>query len=237
MSQTDAHHNVNTDPDWRAAAQQLEAGLQAMGLQLAETAQSDLLFYASEMLRWNKAYNLTAITTPKAVVARHLLDSLSVLPWIGPGLTVDIGTGAGLPGIPLAIAKPEQKFILLDSNGKRMRFLAHILRSLKIKNVELVTARAEQWQPDPAMPADPAESGAITQLVTRAFAPIPRQLEWCSSLLTPGVTLLAMTGKDDPDQLRNWPAGYTLRHSHPLTVPETIGGTIGARHLLEIVRE
>lgn len=227
MSLTDEHHNVNTSTDWRAAAQRLNTGLQAMGITLPVSAQSDLLTYASEMLRWNKAYNLTAVTKLDAVVVRHLLDSLSILPWVKAGLTVDIGTGAGLPGIPLAIVKPEQTFILLDSNGKRMRFLAHILRVLKLKNVELVTARAEQWQPD----SSAAES--IVQVVTRAFAPVPRQLEWCSPLLSDGVTLLAMSGKDDPDQLRNWPAGYTLRHSHPLTVP----GTVGARHLLEIVRE
>ncbi len=227
MSLTDQHHNVNTNPVWRKAAQRLSTGLQAMDITLPDSAQPQLLTYANEMLRWNKAYNLTAITKPDAVVVRHLLDSLSILPWVQAGLTVDIGTGAGLPGIPLAIAKPEQMFILLDSNGKRMRFLAHILRVLKLKNVQLATARAEQWQPD----SDVSQS--LTQVVTRAFAPISRQLEWCSSLLTDGVTLLAMSGKDDPNQLRNWPAGYTLRHSHPLTVP----GTVGARHLLEIVRE
>lgn len=184
--------------------------------------QSQLLDYAAELLHWNKTYNLTAVTSLQAVVSRHLLDSLSILPWIRLGLTVDVGTGAGLPGIPLAVVRPDQAFVLLDSNGKRMRFLAHVVRLLKLENVELITARAEQWQPD----------AAPVQVVTRAFAPLPRQLEWCAGMLASGARLLAMTGRHDPAQLRNWPAGYTLRHSHELRVP----GTIGARHLLEITK-
>lgn len=207
---------------WQKAGLLLQAGLDTMNLSLPAIAQQQLLQYTSEMLRWNKAYNLTAVTAIDAVVSRHLLDSLSVLPWLVSGLTLDVGTGAGLPGIPLAIARPDQKFVLLDSNGKRMRFLAHIKRQLQLDNVELVTSRIEQWEPEEV----------LQQIVTRAFAPLEKQLEWCSELLQPGVCLLAMTGKLDTQQLRNWPVGYTLRDSHSLIVP----GTDAARHLLEIVR-
>ncbi len=222
--QQSAHDNVNGKPDQQLAAVQLLAGLRAMNLEseLDQAAQVLLLRYAVELLHWNKAYNLTAVTDLQAVVSRHLLDSLSILPWLKPGLTVDVGTGAGLPGIPLAIARPGQQFVLLDSNGKRMRFLAHILRLLALTNVELVTARAEQW----------TTRQPLAQLVTRAFAPLPRQLQWCGSLLHTDTVLLAMIGKNDPAQLRNWPAGYTLRDSHTLAVP----GNAGARHLLEIIK-
>jgi len=217
-----SHDNPLETEVWQKAGLILQAGLQVMDLSLPMVAEQKLLKYTSEMLRWNKAYNLTAVTAIDAVVSRHLLDSLSVLPWLAPGLTLDAGTGAGLPGIPLAIARPDQPFVLLDSNGKRMRFLAHIKRQLQLDNVELVTSRIEQWKP--------AES--LQQIVTRAFAPLEKQLELCAGLLQPGVCLLAMTGKLDTQRLRNWPVGYTLRDSHSLIVP----GTDAARHLLAIVR-
>jgi len=218
------HNSAKNIANQQRAATQLQSGLTQMGLEseLRPSAQALLLQYANELLRWNKAYNLTAVIDLESVVARHLLDSLSILPWLQSGLTLDVGTGAGLPGIPLAIARPTQSFVLLDSNDKRMRFLRHIVRLLSLSNVDLVTARAEQWHTDES----------LQQVVTRAFAPLPRQLEWCGSLLQQGAVLLAMTGKNDPEQLRNWPAGYTLRDSHALTIP----GTIGARHLLEIIK-
>ena len=125
-----SHDNPLQQPVWQRAATQLRSGLSEMSIQLGEGALEPLLRYAHEMIRWNKAYNLTAVSAVDQVVSRHLLDSLSILPWLKPGLTLDVGTGAGLPGIPLAIARPEQDFVLLDSNGKRMRFLAHIKRSL-----------------------------------------------------------------------------------------------------------
>ncbi len=224
MVRQSAHNNVNDDSVPAAVRQLLHEGVVEMNLEakIDQQVQAALLRYASELLRWNKAYNLTAVTDLQAVVTRHLLDSLSVLPFLKPGLTVDVGTGAGLPGIPLALALPEQPFVLLDSNGKRMRFLAHIQRILSISNIELITARAEQW----------STRQQIVQVVTRAFAPISRQLEWCAELIQQDTVLLAMTGKNEPAQLRNWPAGYTLRHSQALAVP----GTQAARHLLEIIR-
>ncbi len=222
MTRFTEHHNLKLPPDWRAAASLLTAGLDDLQLVLPADAVQQLLYYGAEMLRWNKAYNLTAVSSVDEVIKRHLLDSLSILPWLRPGLTLDVGTGAGLPGIPLALALPEQPFVLLDSNGKRMRFLAHIQRQLQLTRVELVTARVEQWQP-PEL---------VVQVVTRAFAPLDRQLQWCAAVLEGGARLLAMTGKNHAEQLRNWDAEYTLRGAHKLAVP----GASGERHLLEIVR-
>lgn len=167
------------------------AGLGALGIELDAAARRKLLDFLELLARWNRAYNLTAVNRPEAMVARHLLDSLVILPWVRGPVVLDAGTGAGLPGVPLAIARPELTFRLVDSNGKRIRFLRHATRSLKLDNIRPEQSRVENMKPDPA-PDD---------IVARALAPLPKMVCWLSVQLNAGARLLAMKGRVDNGEL------------------------------------
>jgi len=131
----------------------LQDGVHALGLALAPAAQEKLIAYIELLAKWNQAYNLTAVRDPEQMIARHLLDSLAILPWVRGPRVLDIGSGAGLPGIPLALARPELQFVLLDSNAKKTRFITQALAELGLENVEVVHSRVEKYQP--AVPFDP----------------------------------------------------------------------------------
>lgn len=126
--------------------QLLQMGLEQMGLAVSAEAQEKLLVYLSLLQKWNKTYNLTAITDMEKMISYHLLDSLSVAPYLSGESVVDVGSGAGLPGIPLAIYFPEKKFTLIDSVGKKTRFISHAARELELSNVQVVNGRAEEYQ-------------------------------------------------------------------------------------------
>ena len=158
----------------------LADGAQALGIELSSVQQQQLLDYVGLLNKWNKAYNLTAVREPAEMVVRHLLDSLSVLPHVQATEIVDVGTGAGIPGIPLAIALPALKVTLLDSNGKKTRFAKQAALELGLANVEVVQARAEQYR------------NATPQVISRAFASLPDMLEVAGPLLAPGGRMLAM---------------------------------------------
>jgi 16S rRNA (guanine527-N7)-methyltransferase len=162
----------------------LLAGLVALRLDPALAA--PLLKYLGELVLWNKTYNLTSVRAPVEMVTRHLLDSLSVLPHVA-GRTVDVGSGAGLPGIPLALANPALHVTLLDSGGKKARFLRHAQRTLPIANVEVVEARAEAFTP-------PARFDTV---VTRAFGSLREFLEQSAALGADRGRGVAMEGKLD----------------------------------------
>jgi 16S rRNA (guanine527-N7)-methyltransferase len=168
----------------------LDAGLADLGLSLDPARRDRLLDYLALLSRWNRAYNLTAVDEPFAMVDRHLLDSLSILPWVDGREIVDAGTGAGLPGAVLAIACPDKHFVLVDSNGKKVRFLRQVRRELGLDNIAPVHARLEAFQPD--TPPD--------QVVARALAPLPRLVEQVGHLLAAGATLLAMKGRLEDDE-------------------------------------
>lgn len=175
--------------EWDA---QLSAGLEALGAPLSQDQRALLLAYLGLLVKWNRAYNLTAVRDPRQMVARHLLDSLAVLPHVEGGRIADIGAGAGLPGIPLAIALPQRQFVLLDSNGKKTRFLNQVRLDLALDNVLVVQSRAEAYRP--ASPFD--------TLVSRAFAPLVDYWRWCRHLVAPGGVMLAMKGPEPVDELR-----------------------------------
>jgi len=141
-----------------ALIRQLQQDATALGLNLSETEQQKLLVLLQQLLKWNKAYNLTAITEPGQALTLHIIDSLSVLPWIGDGPVLDIGTGAGFPGLPLAIMKPHTRFVLLDSNGKKIRFIRQICHQLQLDNVEARHQRIEDHR------------ATYPQVISRAFA-------------------------------------------------------------------
>lgn len=183
----------------------LEAGLQQMGL--AAAAVEPLLAYLAELQKWNAAYNLTAIRDPAEMAVKHLLDSLTLLPWMR-GRVLDVGAGAGLPGIPLAILRPEIAVTVLDSNGKKARFMRHAVRTLGLANVEVAEARAEAWQ-----------APAYDVIVSRAFAALADFFTATEHLLARGGQWVAMKGKLDPQELAAVPARFVIRESQRLRVP------------------
>jgi 16S rRNA (guanine527-N7)-methyltransferase len=186
-------------------------------LQLEASLAASLLAYLDELQKWNAAYNLTAVREPREMVTRHLLDSLVLCPYVKSPL-LDVGSGAGLPGIPLAIARPELRVTVLDSNGKKARFLRHAVRALKLGNVEVVEARVEDYKPQ-------APFAAVT---SRAFASLQDFFSLSAHLLAQDGQWLAMKGKLDDSETQHLPAGVGIVEIKPLNVP----GLAEARHLI-----
>lgn len=197
---------------------QLSHGLAGLRLALSTTAQSRLLQYLGLLTKWNRIYNLTAIREPSRLVSHHLLDSLAVLSHLEGSSVVDVGSGAGLPGIPLALARPEWRVALLDSNHKKGAFLRQAVLELKLTNVEVVTDRAEQWRP----------SEGFDVVISRAFADLPGFVEAGRHLCRPGGVLAAMKGVYPHEELVQLTPEARLEHVLPLDVP----GLKAARHLV-----
>lgn len=207
------------DPSWPT---QLEAGLQSLGIALDPVTQEGQLAFLGLLQKWNKAYNLTAVRDPSQMVSRQLLDSLAVMPYISADAVLDVGAGGGLPGIPLALAFPERRFTLLDSNSKKTRFLTQCVLELGLDNVEVVHARAEDFHPEQP----------FRQITSRAFTALENLVNWCEPLLAPDGHFLAMKGQFPEDELAALPEAWKLADNIELTVP----GCDGARHLLIIDR-
>ncbi len=201
---------------------ELNIGLDAMGLTLPEVATHKLIDYLGLLSHWNRAFNLTAIRDSDEMLSRHLLDSLGVLPYIGEGLVLDVGSGAGLPGIPLAIAMPQNCFVLIDSNGKKTRFLTQARITLGLDNVEVVNQRVEAYSP---MKDD--HRIYFDAVVARAYASSREILQNTAHLHKPETRILIMQGK--LDESIDVP-GYVIKQSHTLN----IYGLDAERHLLEI---
>ena len=197
--------------------QRLEKGINQLGLEITPSAQHKLMDYLELMLKWNKAYNLTAIRELDSMVIRHLLDSLSIMPYIDQSPILDVGTGAGLPGIPLAICLPDYQFVLLDSNGKKTRFLTQAKIELDIENIEVIHSRIEEYQP----------SYGFEIITCRAFAALNTILDRTQHLVTSGTRVLEMKGKDELPALAE---SYTQLAQHGLRVP----WLEEERHLIEI---
>ncbi len=175
-----------------------------------------LLRYLERLRRWNRAFNLTAVTDPSEMVTRHLLDSLSVLPWLQGRRLLDAGTGAGLPGVPLAIARPDLQVILLDSAGKKIRFLNDVRRALPLDNIEPVQARLESFEPQPP----------VDEVISRAFASLDSFIHAARHLAP--VRLLAMKGRYPGRELEALPPGVRIDGVERLAVP----GLQEQRHLV-----
>ena len=200
----------------------LARGLEALGLPLPAPQVEALLGYLDLLARWNAAYNLTAVREPAQMVPRHLLDSLAIRPWArGPRL-LDVGTGPGLPGIPLAIADPDLQVVLLDANGKKVRFCRQAALELGLRNVEVVQARVEAYAP-----AEPFDT-----LTARAVAHLPSLLASVEHLLGPSTTLLAMKGALPVAEVGMLRERGLVVTPHRLDVP----GVGGERHLIEVRR-
>jgi 16S rRNA (guanine527-N7)-methyltransferase len=209
--------NLKSEPALRA---QLEKGFETLGIDCSAQQVDQLLDYLSLLVTWNSAYNLTAIRDPEQMVALHLLDSLAILPFITGENLIDVGTGPGLPGIPLAIMCPEKTFKLLDSNGKKTRFLFHARCQLKLQNLTEIQSRVEQFIPDKT----------YDTVLSRAFTSVAEMVDKCEHLLNPDGRFLAMKGKFPQSELSLLAKDYKVDVSHRLTVP----GVDGERHLIEI---
>ena len=198
----------------------LDAGLAALGLDTALSA--PLLAYLALLHRWNGTYNLTAIRDPRDMVAKHLLDSLAMHAHVADGTLADLGTGPGLPGIPLAIAKPGLRVTLVESNGKKARFLREAVRTLQLSNAVVAESRIEALD----------RPGAFDQITARALATLPQIVALGGHLLKREGRLLAMKGMRPDDEIAGLPEGWWLENVQPLTVP----GLPAERHLVVVVR-
>lgn len=195
----------------------LSAGLAALGLAVTPTVVVRLLRYIELLERWNAAYNLTAVRDPQAMLVRHLLDSLSVAPWVvGPRL-LDVGSGAGLPGIPLALLYPELHVTLLDSNRKKTRFLQQAVLELPLPKVEVVWGRVEHYRPPER----------FTTVTARAVSELAQLWAWMQPLSMPGGRVLLMKGAYPSAELEQLPSAVPVQVL-PLTVPSLHE----ARHLV-----
>jgi len=200
---------------------ELESGLQALGLDTALAPR--LLDYLALLERWNRTYNLTAIRDPREMLIKHLLDSLAMARFVDVGRLADLGTGPGLPGIPLAIARPGLQVALVESNGKKARFLREAVRTLGLGNARVLESRAE----------DVAEPEGFEWITARALDRLSGILAVGGHLLAPGGHLLAMKGQLPREEIAELPAGWTVTAVHPLAVP----GLGAERHLVEVTRQ
>jgi len=198
----------------------LRDGLAELGL--SPDLAPSLLAYLALLVRWNGTYNLTAVRDPRQMVTRHLLDSLAMHRFVSTGTLADLGTGPGLPGIPLAIAHPQLQVTLVESNGKKARFLREAVRQLKLGNARVAESRAEAL----------AEPAAYDHLTARALDTLAGIIAVGGHLLKPGGTLLAMKGVMPHDEIAALPAGWSLVQAVPLSVP----GQDGERHLVTVGR-
>jgi 16S rRNA (guanine527-N7)-methyltransferase len=196
----------------------LTEGAAAMALPLTSAQIEKLMAFLRLLQKWNRVYNLTAIDKPVGMARLHLLDSLAVLPYLGGERVLDVGTGAGLPGIPLAIAAPGKSFVLLDSNSKKTRFVRQAAIELGLRNVEVVHERIERF--------DPAQDFDV--ILSRAFASLSDMVQQTRRLLKPGGILLAQKGRFPSEEIAAL-TGVTAE-SHPVAVP----GVAAERHFIQI---
>ena len=198
------------------SANTLAAGLAELGIALPAATQERLLSFRDLLLKWNKTYNLTALRDPEQFIAHHLLDALAILPHVGTGTLLDVGSGGGLPGMALAIARPELAVTLVDAVQKKATFLQQAAIELRLKNVTVHHARVEEM------------GGQYDQISARAFSELAVFVRLTSRLLAPGGRWLAMKGVRPDDEIGALPADIAVESIVQLTVP----GLDAERHLI-----
>lgn len=200
----------HVEPD----VQQLRGGLTRLIAKTALTVtdrQVDQLIELVLMLnKWNKAYNLTSVRDPRQMLVRHIMDSILVAPYVNGEYIADVGTGPGLPGLPLAIMHPSKHFVLIDSLGKRMNFIRQVVHQLGLTNVSVVQSRVEAYQPD----------RTFDSVLSRAFASLADMVTWCHHLPSAQGQFVALKGQLDPQELQTIPSGYQIAATHRIEVPE-----------------
>lgn len=201
----------------------IRAGLESLGCLMGAPQLEQLETYVDLLIKWNKTYNLTAIKTPDDILPLHLFDSLAVAPYLKGNHFLDVGSGGGLPGIPLAILQPDRKFTLLDTVGKKTRFMQQAVIELKLPNVSVVQARVESWSPEKPFDA----------IISRAFSSVHDFVTLTAKHLQPQGSLYAMKGRYPKDELMTLPQGYCVAAEHKLDVPQLDA----ERYLIEITSE
>ncbi|ENI7699054.1 16S rRNA (guanine(527)-N(7))-methyltransferase RsmG [Salmonella enterica] len=194
--------------------------LDEAGILLTDHQKTQLVAYVDMLHKWNKAYNLTSVRDPAEMVVRHILDSIVVAPYLQGQRFIDVGTGPGLPGIPLAIVLPDAHFTLLDSLGKRVRFLRQVQHELKLENITPVQSRVE------AYPSEPPFDGVIS----RAFASLNDMVSWCHHLPGEKGRFYALKGQLPEDEIASLPDDFSVESVEKLRVPQLEG----ERHLVII---
>lgn len=196
----------------------LASGLEALSLNLADNQQQQLVEFVLLIDKWNKAYNLTSVRCPKQMMVKHILDSLAIVPHLTGENIIDVGTGPGLPGMPLAIAFPDKTFTLLDSLGKRVRFMTQCVHTLKLTNVTPVNSRVENHVGD--KPYD--------IVLSRAFASLKDMLHWCEHLVDSDGQFLALKGQFPQSEIDEVSDHFQVVNTENITVPNLDG----ERHLV-----
>lgn len=196
----------------------LEQALTANQLAINLTVRTQLVAYLDLLVQWNKVFNLTAIRDPKEMVKLHIVDSVAIAPYIHGTSIIDVGTGAGLPGIPLALVQPEKKFVLLDSNGKKTRFLMQVVLTLGLPNVEVVQARVEDYH----------AAAGFDSILSRAFASLSDMVAKTRHLVSADGQFLAMKGVYPTEELSLLPANIAVLAVHK----QNIIGLHAERHLV-----
>ena len=200
--------------------QRLAEGISGLGLVIPQDTQKGLLAYLNLIAKWNRIYNLTAIRDVAVMVSAHLLDSLAVVPHFSAQTILDVGSGAGLPGIPLAMVWPQSQVTLLDGNQKKTTFLRQAAIELGLKNISVVCERVESWHPE----------SPFDLVISRAFSELPEFVKVATKLCKAGGTLAAMKGAYPREELEQTTTGCTVRKVIPLHVP----GLNAERHLVLI---
>lgn len=198
----------------------LQQGATAFGLNLSDEQLRSCDALLRELNDWNQRINLTAIRDPEQQLVKHLLDSFSVQPYLSGNRIADVGTGAGFPGLPLALVNPDRQFTLIDSINKKLRFVQHAAEVMKLSNVSVLHTRAEQYKPE----------ALFDCIVSRALSSVENFTSWCGHLCAPGGKLLAMKGKFPEEELKSLPKQWKVVAVHTLHIP----GLEEQRHLVEL---
>ena len=200
--------------------EQLKGLLDQAQIDLSEEQIERQLALVGLLDKWNKAYNLTSVRNPKDMLPRHIMDSLAVRQYLHGQRFIDVGTGPGLPGLPLAIAEPDKEFVLLDSLGKRIRFIRQVCHELKLTNVTAVQARVEDYQ----------DEKQFDGVISRAFASLNDMLSWCEHLPAENGRFYALKGLYPQDELEQLPEQYKIESIEQINVP----GIDASRHIVII---
>ena len=193
--------------------EQLQAMLAETELTLPIEQQSKLIQLVELLAKWNKAYNLTSVRDPQQMLVKHIMDSIVVSPYLQGKRLIDVGTGPGLPGLPLAILNPDKQFVLLDSLGKRLRFIRQAVLELGLKNVEFVQSRVEEFQPEEKFDV----------VLSRAFASLEDMLFWCKHLPNDTGHFLALKGQFPEQEIKTLDEKFKFVESITLKVPNLEG--------------
>ena len=184
--------------------------LDKAGIRLTDQQIDRLIGYVELLHKWNKAYNLTSVRQPEQMLIRHIIDSIVVEPYLQGKSFIDVGTGPGLPGIPLSIVRPDSQFVLLDSLGKRIRFLKQVQHELKLTNITPVQSRVEEYQ---------RENG-FDGVISRAFASLQDMLTWCAHLPAENGLFYALKGTYPEDEITQLPDNFIVKSINKLDIPE-----------------